>query len=148
MRRIQYPRGYQKLRISPILRANFTHHRTGDRINVRDGASEADEVVADTVVARSYKGGNECQRLDGVKLQAQAHDQPSQIVMHVRMLDVEAWLQPEALGIVGVNLLYGAFFHHHEPEKLIDANADSWPPSTGRAASTGTASKPPSSSWA
>ena len=31
------------------------------------------------------------------------------------MLDVEAWLQQEALGIVGVNLLYGAFFHHHEP---------------------------------
>ena len=81
-------------------------------------------MVADTVVARSYQGGNECQRLDGVKLQAQAHDQPSQIVMHVRMLDVEAWLQQEALGIVGVNLLYGAFFHHHEPEKLIESLLD------------------------
>jgi len=37
----------------------------------------------------------------GVKFQAQAHDEPSQIVMHVRMLDIEAWLQQEALGIVG-----------------------------------------------
>jgi hypothetical protein len=60
----------------------------------------------------------------GVKFQAQAHDEPSQIVMHVRMLDVEAWLQQEALGIVGVNLLYGAFFHHHEPEQLIESLLD------------------------
>jgi hypothetical protein len=40
------------------------------------------------------------------------------------MLDVEAWLQQEALGIVGVNLLYGAFFQHHEPEKLIESLLD------------------------
>jgi len=46
----------------------------------------------------------------GVKFQAHPRDEPSQIVMHVRMLDLEAWLQQEALGIVGVNLLYGAFF--------------------------------------
>jgi hypothetical protein len=60
----------------------------------------------------------------GVKFQAQPHDEPSQIVMHVRMLDVEAWLQQEALGIVGVNLLYGAFFHRHEPDKLIESLLD------------------------
>src|SRR5258707_10099950 len=40
--------------------------------------------------------------------------------MHVRMLDVEAFAQQEALGIVGVNLLYGAFFQHHEPDRLIE----------------------------
>jgi len=45
-------------------------------------------------------------------------------VMHVRMLDIEAWLQQEALGIVGVNLLYGAFFQHHEPERLIESLLD------------------------
>jgi hypothetical protein len=44
--------------------------------------------------------------------------------MHVRMLDVEAFAQQEALGIVGVNLLYGAFFQHHEPDKLIESLLD------------------------
>ena len=44
--------------------------------------------------------------------------------MHVRMLDEEANLQQEALGIVGINLLYGAFFHHHEPERLIETLLD------------------------
>ena len=60
----------------------------------------------------------------GVKFQSQTHDDPSQIVMHVRMLDEEAYLQQESLGIVGVNLLYGAFFHHHEPEKLCESLLD------------------------
>jgi hypothetical protein len=60
----------------------------------------------------------------GVKFQAQPHDEPSQIVMHVRMLDIEAFAQQEALGIVGVNLLYGAFFHHHEPDRLIESLLD------------------------
>src|SRR6202007_2732293 len=75
---------------------------------------------ADTVVARSFRGGNEGHGWVGVKFQAQPHDEPRQIVMHVRMLDVEAFAQQEALGVVGVNLLYGAFFHHHEPDRLME----------------------------
>jgi hypothetical protein len=95
-----------------------------ERLDEERGDSNCFFAFADTVVARSYRGGNECHGWMGVKFQAQAHDEPSQIVMHVRMLDVEAWLQQEALGIVGVNLLYGAFFHHHEPEKLIESLLD------------------------
>src|SRR5260370_23052094 len=99
------------------------------QLNVdRLGDDRGDEnwffAFADTVVARSFRGGNECHGWMGVKFQAQPRDEPSQIVMHVRMLDVEAWLQQEALGIVGVNLLYGAFFEHHEPDKLIESLLD------------------------
>jgi hypothetical protein len=39
------------------------------------------------------------------------------------MLDGENALQQEALGIVGVNLLYGAFFMH-EPEELLESLLD------------------------
>jgi hypothetical protein len=60
----------------------------------------------------------------GVKFQSVPGDEPSQIVMHVRMLDIEASLQQEALGIVGVNLLHGAFFEHHEPDRLIESLLD------------------------
>jgi hypothetical protein len=44
--------------------------------------------------------------------------------MHVRMLDEEASAQQEALGIVGVNLCYGAFFFSHVPEDLIESLLD------------------------
>jgi hypothetical protein len=95
-----------------------------DRLDTSRGDENCFFAFADTVVARSYRGGNECHGWMGVKFQAQPRDEPSQIIMHVRMLDVEAWSQQEALGIVGVNLLYGAFFQHHEPEKLIESLLD------------------------
>src|SRR5258708_4439407 len=85
---------------------------------------------ADTVVARSYRGGHEFHGWMGIKFQSRVHDQPSQILMHLRMLDAEASLQQEALGIVGVNLCYGAFFLSHVPEQLIESLLDKL--STGR----------------
>jgi hypothetical protein len=95
-----------------------------DRLGDERGDATTFFAFADTVVARSYRGNNECHGWMGVKFQAQPHDEPSQIVMHVRMLDLEASLQQEALGIVGVNLLHGAFFQHHEPEQLIESLLD------------------------
>jgi hypothetical protein len=95
-----------------------------DRLGDDRGDGTSFFAFADTVVARSYRGNNECHGWMGVKFQARARDEPSQIIMHVRMLDIEAFLQHEALGIVGVNLLYGAFFEHHEPDKLIETLLD------------------------
>jgi hypothetical protein len=95
-----------------------------DRLNDKRGDNTSFFAFADTVVARSYKGGNECHGWMGIKFQAHPRDEPSQILIHVRMLDTEASLQQEALGIVGVNLLYGAFFQHHEPEQLVESLLD------------------------
>jgi len=95
-----------------------------DRLDHKRGDENCFFAFADTVVARSFRGGNECHGWMGVKFQAQPHDEPSQIIMHVRMLDVEAFAQQEALGIVGVNLLYGAFFENHEPDKLVESLLD------------------------
>lgn len=98
------------------------------KLNVERLESHSDNTAffcfADTVVARSYRGGNECHGWMGIKFQSHPRDEPNQIVIHVRMLDAEASLQQEALGIVGVNLCYGAFFHHHEPEQLVESLLD------------------------
>jgi hypothetical protein len=53
-----------------------------------------------------------------VRFQSDPRGEPSQIVIHVRMLDEANVAQQEALGIIGVNLLYGAFYYQ-QPEKLI-----------------------------
>jgi hypothetical protein len=60
----------------------------------------------------------------GVKFQADPRDEDSQIIIHVRMLDHANSLQQEALGIVGVNLLYAAFFYHHRPELMLESLLD------------------------
>ncbi|WP_369137029.1 TonB-dependent receptor [Modestobacter versicolor] len=91
-----------------------------DRLSDQRGDETAFFAFADTVVARSYRGGNECHGWMGVKFQSHPRDEASQVVVHVRMLDDEAALQQEALGVVGVNLLHAAFFLHHEPEQLVE----------------------------
>ena len=88
------------------------------------GDNTAFFVFADTVSARNFKGTNDQHGWMGVKFQAHPRDEASQITLHVRMLDNENLLQQEALGIVGVNLLYGAFFLSHEPEALVESLLD------------------------
>src|SRR5689334_7533357 len=95
-----------------------------ERLGKERGDNTSFFAFADTVVARSYRGGHEFHGWMGIKFQSRVHDQPSQIVMHLRMLDAEASLQQEALGIVGVNLCYGAFFLSHVPEQLIESLLD------------------------
>jgi hypothetical protein len=95
-----------------------------DRLADMRGDDTSFFAFADTVVARSYRGGNECHGWMGVKFQSHPHDEPSQIVLHVRMLEAEAQQQQEALGIVGVNLLHAAFFQFHEPERLVESLLD------------------------
>ncbi|SDQ41285.1 nicotinate-nucleotide adenylyltransferase [Quadrisphaera sp. DSM 44207] len=101
-----------------------------DRLTDVRGDDSCFFAFADTVVARSYRGGNECHGWIGVRFQAQPHDEPNQIVMHVRMLDDDAALQQEALGVVGVNLLHAAFFQRHEPDQIVASLLDRL--STGR----------------
>jgi hypothetical protein len=95
-----------------------------ERLGQERGESTSFFAFADTVVARSYRGTAESHGWMGIKFQSRAQDQPSQVVMHVRMLDEEASGQQEALGIVGVNLCYGAFFLSHVPEELVESLLD------------------------
>ncbi len=95
-----------------------------DRLSEQRGDSTSFFAFANTVATRNFAGTNECHGWMGVKFQAQPRDQASQIIIHVRMLDNDVQAQQEALGIVGVNLCYGAFFQHHEPEALVESLLD------------------------
>jgi hypothetical protein len=103
---------------------DYEHALNRQRLGETRGADRSFFAFADTVSARNYKGTNDCHGWMGVKFQSRPHDQDSQIIIHVRMLDGENALQQEALGIVGVNLLHGAFFLFHEPELLIESLLD------------------------
>jgi hypothetical protein len=91
-----------------------------ERLNEKLGSERTFFVFADTVAARSFKQHNESHGWLGMRFQAEKRGDPSQIIIHVRMLDETNVDQQEALGVIGVNLLYGAFYYH-EPEKLISS---------------------------
>ena len=79
---------------------------------------------ADTVAARGYKSKSECHGWMGLRVQLYPDAEPSEIILHVRMLDDRNEEQAEALGILGVNLIYGAYYHFRNPEELIESMLD------------------------
>ncbi|MEZ4292411.1 MAG: TonB-dependent receptor [Myxococcota bacterium] len=103
---------------------DYEYELTLERLRERRGNQTAFFAFADTVVARSFQGGHECHGWMGVAFQSHPRDEASRIVIHVRMLDAETTLQQEALGIVGVNLLYGAFFLFSDPDALVESLLD------------------------
>jgi hypothetical protein len=103
---------------------DYEHSLNLERLQSARRESTAFFVFANTVAARNYQGTNECHGWMGVKFQAHPRDDNSQIIIHVRMLDHENDLQQETLGIVGVNLLYAAFFLHHKPELILESLLD------------------------
>ena len=74
---------------------------------------------ADTVKAQSYQGNDESHGWMGISFQHKPKAEPSEIILHLRMLDSENVQQQEALGIIGVNLVYGAMLLFRQPETLI-----------------------------
>ena len=90
------------------------------RLDAKLGGDRTFFVFADTVAARSFKQHNESHGWLGVRFQTEPRGEPSQIIIHVRMLDESNADQQEALGVIGVNLLYGAFYYS-QPEQLISS---------------------------
>ena len=91
-----------------------------ERLDGKFGAEKTFFVFADTVAARSFKERNESHGWLGVRFQSQPRGQPSEIIIHIRLLDEGNVEQQEALGVIGLNLLYGAFYHA-QPEKVISS---------------------------
>ena len=66
-------------------------------------------VFADTVATRNYQGTNEQHGWLGVRFQAEPDGEPNQILLHINLMDPTAPLQQQAIGTLGVNLIYAAY---------------------------------------
>ena len=75
---------------------------------------------ADTVAAKTLDSDKDCQGWMGIRYQPNPGAAPSQVVLHVRMRDATNRDQQECLGILGVNLIYGAFKAASNPDALVD----------------------------
>jgi len=71
--------------------------------------------VATIDFAKKYKGHGWV----GIKFQAAPREEFSQIILHVRFKETDARLQQITLGTLGTNLIYGAFYKHDQPKKLL-----------------------------
>jgi hypothetical protein len=96
-----------------------------ERLDAKRGDKTRFFVFADTVAAKSFNGKNDPHGWLGIRFQTAARTDPSQIIIHVRLLDKENVQEQEALGIMGVNLAHGANYLHADPEALILSLLDS-----------------------
>ena len=72
--------------------------------------------VATIDFSKRYKGHGWV----GIRFQLDPNQKEfDEIIFHVRFKQNEARLQQETLGIVGVNLIYGAFYKYHQPRKIL-----------------------------
>jgi hypothetical protein len=81
-----------------------------DRLAVQRGETTTFFALANTVRARGFRDTNEeCHGWMGLRFQTEAKGPSSDVQLHVRLLDATNARQADALGILGVNLLYAAY---------------------------------------
>jgi hypothetical protein len=118
----QSDRYVSRLRLETML--NHEYELLIERLNSQRGDKTRFFVFADTVATRSYSRKEDGHGWLGIRFQAEPLGPASQITIHVRLTGGETEQQQEALGIIGVNLVYGALFQHAQPTALIASLLD------------------------
>ncbi|NBW96110.1 MAG: TonB-dependent receptor [Planctomycetia bacterium] len=109
-------------RVEEMLDHEFSLLR--ERLDTTRGDRTRFFAFADTAAARSYAGGNECHAWMGVRFQHAFRAEPSDVVVHVRMLDGTNSGQQEALGRLGVNVLHAVLNRFRDPKAMIETFLD------------------------
>ena len=77
----------------------------------------------DTVSARNFAGTNDSHGWIGLRFQLQPGGPPNDVLLHVNMRDPSNALQQQAIGILGVNLIYAAFYEGQTKESFLEGVA-------------------------
>jgi hypothetical protein len=95
-----------------------------ERLDQTRGEHTAFFVFADTSATQTHCPRPAGHSWLGVRFQTEPRGEPSQIILYVEMLDPVTVQQQEALGLAGVNLIYGAFYYTDDPNHLIASLMD------------------------
>jgi hypothetical protein len=89
---------------------SYEYHLMNERLAASRGENTRFFVFADTVATKSYTRKDDWHGWMGIRFQPAPGAEPSQIILHVSLLDRETVLQQEAIGILGVNLIHAALY--------------------------------------
>jgi hypothetical protein len=81
-----------------------------------------------TVRARGWQDSGECHGWLGLRFQMRPGEPPTDIILHVRLLDGQTTDQMDALGMIGVNLIYAAFRHRGGLQRFVEALVENLAP--------------------
>src|SRR5690554_1610703 len=60
----------------------------------------------------------------GIKFQTSPEKDPNEVIIHVKLHENEASLQQETCGVLGVNMIYGAYFYYQNPREFLKSLYD------------------------
>lgn len=95
-----------------------------ERLAPKRGEATTFFAFCNTVRARGWQDAGECHGWLGIRFQMKPGDPPSDIVLHVRLMDARSIEQMEALGTIGVNLIHSAFHHRGHLKKFVESLLD------------------------
>lgn len=95
-----------------------------ERLSAKRGENTAFFVFADTVAKASASRGEDGRGWLGVRFQHAPGAAPSEVLIHVRLLDRDPLREQETLGVLGVNLMHGAFYRGDDPPGLLASLMD------------------------
>ncbi len=109
-------------RLEAMLDHEFT--RLVERLGATRGERTGFFAFADTSATQTHSARPAGHSWLGVRFQPEPRSEPSEIILHVEMLDAVTVSQQEALGLAGVNLIYGAFYYANDLTHLISSLMD------------------------
>ncbi|HTV60610.1 MAG TPA: hypothetical protein VMJ93_17180 [Verrucomicrobiae bacterium] len=74
----------------------------------------------DTISARNYAGTNLAHGWVAMRFQEQPEGEPNDVLLHINMRDPSNVLQQEAIGVLGVNLIYAALYQLQSKESFLE----------------------------
>ena len=81
-----------------------------------------------TVESLNYHKTNQGQGWVGLRFQLGLNKKPNDVILHIKMHDNSHKAQQEALGILGVNLIYACYFQSGDIDSFIDSIVHRLPP--------------------
>jgi hypothetical protein len=102
----------------------FEYRLLLEGLQLKRGHETAFFAFANTVATRPYGRPGEGNGWLGVQFQTAPGSEPSQIIVHVITHDTDRLREQDAIGIIGVNLLYGAAYLHQSPDLLMTSLMD------------------------
>lgn len=79
---------------------------------------------ANTVTTLNFSKTNDPHGWVGIRFQLKPGSEPNEIVFHVRLLDSDSNLQQNVLGVLGVNLVYAAYYYNQDIQAMIESLVD------------------------
>lgn len=95
-----------------------------ERLGKQRGVNTTFFSFCNTVRARGYNDSGECHGWLGLRFQTAPGAEPTDIVMHVRLLDRDSIDQMEALGLIGLNMIYSVFRNRSDLKAFIESLLD------------------------